>query len=567
VHGDGIGLEEAQRELNTTLSQRLRQQARQLGVSAASLCHLAWAQVLARVSNRSDVVFGTVLFGRMGGDEGVQQMMGLLINTLPLRINIDQQGAAASVRQTHALLAELMEHEHASLALAQRASAIAAPQPLFSALLNYRHSLYNATSPIWESVTQIAGEERSNYPLTMSIDDLGTDFALTVQVTAAVGALRVCRFMETALEGLVTALETTPERAINSIDVLPAMERHQLVTSWNTTQIHYPERACLLHQLVEAQAAQTPHAVAVASGAVQLSYAELNAQANQLAHYLRELGVGPDDRVAICVDRGLAMVVGLLGVLKAGAGYVPLDPGYPAERLMHMLADSAPRVVLSGVLMQAGIADGWEQARTTIAPDVPVLDLHAPSWGAYPTENPDSSHLKASDLAYVIYTSGSTGQPKGVMNEHCGVVNRMLWMQQAYGLEPRDVVLQKTPFSFDVSVWEFFWPLMVGAKLVMAKPDGHKDPHYLSELIRTAGVTTLHFVPSMLQAFTGHEDTASCTSIVRVMCSGEALPAALVQRFHAQLPDAQLHNLYGPTEAAVDVTAWTCVAGATGTTI
>ncbi|MGS0744266.1 condensation domain-containing protein, partial [Glaciimonas sp. GG7] len=235
VHGDGIGLEEAQRELNTTLSQRLRQQARQLGVSAASLCHLAWAQVLARVANRSDVVFGTVLFGRMEGGEGARQMMGLLINTLPLRINIDHQGIAASVRQTHALLAELMAHEHASLALAQRASAIAAPQPLFSALLNYRHSMYNATSPIWEGVTQIAGEERSNYPLTLSIDDLGTDFALTVQVTPAIGALRVCSFMETALEGLVTALEITPERSINSIDVLPAMERHQLVTSWNTT--------------------------------------------------------------------------------------------------------------------------------------------------------------------------------------------------------------------------------------------------------------------------------------------------------------------------------------------
>ncbi|MGS0744281.1 non-ribosomal peptide synthetase, partial [Glaciimonas sp. GG7] len=269
-------------------------------------------------------------------------------------------------------------------------------------------------------------------------------------------------------------------------------------------------------------------------------------------------------RVAICVDRGLAMVVGLLAVLKAGAGYVPLDPAYPAERLAYMLSDSAPRVVLSGVLMQAGITGGWEQARVTIAPDVPVLDLHAPSWDAYPSENPDSSHLTSSDLAYVIYTSGSTGQPKGVMNEHRAVVNLMYAMQQAYGLERHDVILQKTPFSFDVSVCEFFWPLMVGAKLVMARPDGHKDLRYLSDIIRTAGVTTLQFVPSMLQVFVGHAQTeAVCTSVVRVLCAGEALPAALVQRFHAQLPHAQLHNLYGPTEAAVYVTAEACVAGAT----
>ncbi|WP_211470774.1 non-ribosomal peptide synthetase, partial [Collimonas humicola] len=311
VHGDGGGLEESHVRLDAALSQRLRQQARHLGVSAASLCHLAWAQVLARVSSRSDVVFGTVLFGRMQGGEGADRMMGLLVNTLPLRLNIGTQGAAASVRHAHALLAQLVAHEHASLALAQRASAIAAPQPLFSALLNYRHSVLDQASPeelaAWEGITQISGEERSNYPLSLSVDDLGADFALTAQVTPAVGAMRVCGFMQTALEGLVTALETTPECAINSIDVMPAEEKRQVTKAWHGTQAQHP--APLLPQLFEAQAARTPDAVAAVHGAHQLSYAELNRQANQLAHHLRQLGVRRNDRVALQLERSLPLIV------------------------------------------------------------------------------------------------------------------------------------------------------------------------------------------------------------------------------------------------------------------
>jgi amino acid adenylation domain-containing protein len=272
------------------------------------------------------------------------------------------------------------------------------------------------------------------------------------------------------------------------------------------------------------------------------------------------LGVKPDMKVAICVERSLEMVVGLFAILKAGGAYVPLDPGYPAERLEFMLEDSAPVALLT----QNTLKERWEHLLEQIT--VIELDGATSSWQKQSDENlkPGQLGLTPQHLAYVIYTSGSTGKPKGVMNEHRGVVNRLLWMQDAYRMDCRDAVLQKTPFSFDVSVWEFFWTLFTGARLVMARPEGHKDPDYLTDVICHAGITTLHFVPSMLQIFLEHADTARCSSIQRVVCSGEALPLALAKRLHECLPQTALYNLYGPTEAAVDVTAWTSQPGYTG---
>jgi arthrofactin-type cyclic lipopeptide synthetase C len=253
-------------------------------------------------------------------------------------------------------------------------------------------------------------------------------------------------------------------------------------------------------------------------------------------------------------------MVGILGVLKAGGAYVPLDPAYPAERFIRMLEDSAPVAVLRHAPAQPDIGS------TLAAAGAPVVALEADAerWESEPETNPDPSSIRLTPEhpAYVIYTSGSTGRPKGVMNEHRAVVNRLLWMQEAYGLDARDAVLQKTPFSFDVSVWEFFWPLLNGAKLVMARVEGHKDPAYLTDVIERQRITTAHFVPSMMQVFLDHGDVSRCASLARVICSGEALPGSLARRFRERLPHAGLHNLYGPTEAAVDVTAWACSAEA-----
>ncbi|NWA81486.1 non-ribosomal peptide synthetase [Pseudomonas sp. D2002] len=547
VRGDGTAIEEVQQYLPPALNQRLRAQARVLGVSAASLFHLAWARVLASTAGQESVVFGTVLLGRMQGGKGSDRALGMFINTLPLRVDIDASGVRTAVKHTHARLTALLGHEHASLALAQRCSGVAAPQPLFSAMLNYRHSdsQQAAVSEAWQGIQTLASEERTNYPLTLNVDDQGDGFRLTAMTPVQIGAQRICGFMQVTLQGLVEALEQAPQLPVNRLPVLEAQERQHLLVDFNATQVDY-DLDQTLHGLFEAQVLRTPDALAVTAGEQQLTYAQLNASANRLAHHLRECGVLPDSRVGICVERGVDMVVGLFAILKAGGGYVPLDPAYPQDRIAYMLQDSAPVLVLA------------QAATRALLGNVPVIDLDHSTWQHQPASNPQVAGLTAQHQAYVIYTSGSTGQPKGVINEHAGVVNRLLWMQDAYGLNAQDAVLQKTPFSFDVSVWEFFWPLFTGARLVMARPGGHKDPAYLCAVIEAEHITTLHFVPSMLEVFLAHGDVSQAAGLVRVMCSGEALPGSLVRRFKQQLPGIGLYNLYGPTEAAVDVTAWNC---------
>ncbi|UVL32510.1 amino acid adenylation domain-containing protein [Pseudomonas sp. B21-041] len=551
VHGDGNDIEEVCQALPATVAQRLRSQARLLGVSVASLFHLAWARVLAATSAQERVVFGTVLLGRMQGGAGADRGLGMFINTLPLRVDVDETDVRAGVKATHARLSALLAHEHASLALAQRCSGVAAPSPLFSAMLNYRHSDSEAQQTTkreaWQGIESLAGEERTNYPLTLNVDDLGSGFALTVMTPSRIGAARLGQYMHNALIALVEALEHTPQQPLNCRTVLPDEERQALLFGLNATDVDYDLQQTL-HGLFEAQVQRTPQAVAVVAGDQALSYTQLNERANRLARHLLSLGVQVDSRVAICVERSLEMVIGLLAINKAGAAYVPLDPAYPAERLAYMLEDSAPAVVLV-----------HGATRTLLGEfSAPVIDLDQNTWQSLSADNPQIPALTPQHSAYVIYTSGSTGQPKGVVNEHAGVVNRLLWMQDAYRLTAADSVLQKTPFSFDVSVWEFFWPLMTGARLVMARPDGHKDPQYLTEVIETENITTLHFVPSMLDVFLANSDTTRCDSVRQVMCSGEALPGRVVRRFKLQLSGSALHNLYGPTEAAVDVTAWDC---------
>ncbi len=305
-----------------------------------------------------------------------------------------------------------------------------------------------------------------------------------------------------------------------------------------------------IHSLFEAQVAATPDAVAVVYEQQSLTYRELNARANQVAHRLRRSGVGPDVIVGVMMERSLEMVVALVGILKAGGAYLPLDPEYPLERLSFMIADAAMPLLLTQTHLRDSIPDN--HSAIVIALDEDREDL-----GTESVENP---HAYATELniVYCIYTSGSTGRPKGVLNTHQGISNRLHWMQRAYQLTSADRVLQKTTFSFDVSVWEFFWPVITGACLVMARPGGHRDSAYLVRAIREYEITTLHFSPSMFRVFLEEKEVEYCTSLKRVICSGEALPFDLTERFFSLLPHVELHNLYGPTEAAVDVTWWSC---------
>ncbi len=332
-------------------------------------------------------------------------------------------------------------------------------------------------------------------------------------------------------------------------------ENRKLMETWNATARAYRRDQCI-HQMVEEQARKTPDAVALVYGDESLSYRQFNERVNRLAHELIARGVGRESLVGVCLERSIDMVVALHATLKAGGAYVPLDPDYPTDRLVLMLGDAKPHVVIAST----------ELADRLPPHGSPVLRIDGCATLADRSiENPLVA-LTGDNLAYVIYTSGSTGVPKGAMNTHFGIYNRLMWMQDEYRLTADDRVLQKTPFSFDVSVWEFFWPLMFGAGLVVAEPGGHKDGTYLVETIRKHRVTTIHFVPSMLDGFLEAREVSACTSLKRVICSGEALPVTVVQRFFNRL-DSELHNLYGPTEAAVDVTYWACPRAGTGSTV
>ena len=553
VHGDGTKVVHAQAGIDPALSARVRARARALGVSAASLFHLAWARVLSAVSGRDDVVFGTVVFGRMQGGEGGDQALGLFINTLPVRVAIGDAGVEDSVRSTHALLAALLRHEHASLALAQRCSSVAAPAPLFSALLNYRYfseAEQAGFTESWEGIETLGGGDASNYPFMLSVNDLGEGFSLSAQMHASLDAPRMCAYVQTALDQLIDALESAPSTPVRRLEVMPAAERSRVLVEWNATEAPYPSNLCL-HELFEAQEARTPDAVAVEFEGARSTYAELNASANRIARRLRGAGVGPDDRVALCMERSVEMVAGLLGALKAGGAYVPLEPDYPLERLRVMLKDCGPAAILTHAPIHQSVRDLLHAGEAAVI----ELDSNGSCGSEVSGDNLEPAGLTSGHLAYVIYTSGSTGMPKGVMIEHRAIVNRLHWMQEAYRLGSGDAVMQKTPYGFDVSVWELFWPLLAGARLVVARAGAHKDPQYIAALVRERHVTTMHFVPSMLQLFL-EQDVAGCSSLKRVICSGETLPGSLVRRFFERLPGVELENLYGPTEAAVDVTAW-----------
>ena len=551
VHQDGTDISEVCETLATDLSLRARAMARRQGVSVAAVFHAAWSLVVASASGRDDVVFGTVLLGRLHGNADTQRMLGLFINTLPLRLQLQDISAKALIERTQRELVELLQHEQASLAIAQRCSSVNGSVPLFNALLNYRHGALSTDESARADDFEVLGVSGgTNYPITLSIDDLGEKFMLTAQTDRRIDPARITAYLQTAMSSLLRALEEAPQTAALALPVLPEAERRQ-IDAFNATETPFSDGA-LLHEMFEAQVERAPNAVALVFEGESLTYGQLNARANQLARHLETQCVGPDQIVGLCVDRSFEMVVGLLGILKAGGAYVPLDPSYPADRLSYMLEDAAPRVVLTQSHLRTRLP--------ATASMIVELDGDWQSIAAHDDTNIDarSRGLHANHLAYVIYTSGSTGRPKGAMNEHQGVINRLEWMQQQYQLGAEDRVLQKTPYSFDVSVWEFFWTLMSGARLVIARPDGHKDPRYLRELIEETGVTTLHFVPSMLQLFLEQPLQGACPSLRHIVCSGEELTPALQNRCLRTLPQVQLSNLYGPTEAAVDVTYWEC---------
>jgi amino acid adenylation domain-containing protein len=477
-------------------------------------------------------------------------MVGLFINTIPMRVRVPQDKLLIPwLKALRQLQIAVREHENSPLVEIQGWSDVPRGTPLFESIVMFdNYDLYTRLQSKGESwrKREFRLFEKTGFPITIygyAESELLLKIAYDSGHFDNVAIRRILGHMNSLLESIVN----DSARPLSLLPILTDAERHQLLVEWNATAVDYPRDACL-HELFESQVERTPDKVAVVFDGKELTYRELNQRSNQVGHYLRTLGVGPDVFVGVFMERSLEMVVGIYGIVKAGGAYVPLDPEYPPERVAFMAKDTQVPVLLT----QEHLVEKLPHTGARIV----CLDSEWSSVAGGITDNLLNS-ATAENLAYVIYTSGSTGMPKGVMNTHRGICNRLLWMQDAYHMTEEDRVLQKTPFSFDVSVWEFFWPLLVGARLIVAKPGGHKDSTYLVKLIQEQHITTLHFVPSMLEVFLDDKEVERCTSLNRVICSGEALPFELQERFFAKM-SAELHNLYGPTEAAVDVSYWPC---------
>ncbi|WP_460625127.1 non-ribosomal peptide synthetase, partial [Kitasatospora kifunensis] len=543
VRGGGSRVAEAELPLSAELAARVREQARVLGVSPATLFHVAWAQVVAATAGREDVVFGTLLFGRMNAGSGADRVPGLFINTLPVRLATAGISALAAVRAMRGLLADLMVHEHAPLALAQRAAGIGGSAPLFTALLNYRHSHApeDGADAGLAGVKAAHGRDRTNYPLTMAIDDLGSGFLLSAQTIAPIDPELVCTLAHTALQRLVTALESAPDTPLTQIDVLTEAQRHTLLTEWNDTAVDSP--AVSLTELFEAQAARTPNAVALVQDDTELSYAELNARANRLARLLAERGVAAESLVPVLMGRSAQLVVTLLAVLKAGGAYVPIDARAPEARMAVVYQDAGAGLLLvDEVTCEHGFVRGIGAAGA----EVLVVDAA--------TGTGDAANLAVHSLPdqpmYVMYTSGSTGVPKGIANTHRGVVELVsdrCWRETV----PQRVLFQ-SPHAFDASTYELWVPLTAGGTVVVA-PEGRLDAAAIRSLKTRHRLTHLHLTAGLFRVL-AEDDPAAFADLHEVGTGGDIVPATAVRRVLEACPGIVVRNTYGPTETTLCAT-------------
>ncbi|MCA1323720.1 non-ribosomal peptide synthetase [Herbaspirillum sp. alder98] len=535
--------------LDLLATAQLQAFARDRHCTVNTLVQAAWSLVLQRYSRQSTVVFGATVAGRSSELEGADELLGLFINTVPI---VAQLHPAMTVQQLlDALQAtNLAVREFDATPLYEIQSwGGQGGQALFDSILvfeNYPLDLaVQAEQDRGLRMEVVNNREETHYPMTVVAtltETLRLEWRVDTLVIEPASAEAILQHMQMVLQQLVG----NPDTSLGKLMLLPPEQQARMTALSINAETHGTGNVLAL---IEAQASHLP-ALRVPHTGQALSYGQLNEAANALAHWLIAQGAGPDQRVGVCMERSQEMVVALLAIMKAGAAYVPMDPDHPPQRLQYFIEDSRTSLLLTHAPVLPHLQ--------ALPASCTLVDVGTLALDAQARHNPGLT-LHPEQLAYVIYTSGSTGQPKGAANRHVSLYNRLAWMQQAYQLGTNDRVLQKTPFGFDVSVWEFFWPLMTGAELVMAAPGEHRDPARLAELIDREGITTLHFVPSMLQAFVNDGDGVRCASLRRVICSGEALPMELQQQAQRQLPHAQLINLYGPTEAAIDVTHWTCL--------
>ncbi|HEV8317836.1 MAG TPA: amino acid adenylation domain-containing protein, partial [Vicinamibacterales bacterium] len=532
----------------------------------------AFFVLLYRHTRQSDFAVGTPVAGRTATD--TKPLLGLFLNLLVLRAKVDGsitfRELLARVRQTSL---EAFDHQdvpfdHLIDEMGIRRDL--SRSPLFQVMFVLQNTPLPKLSVGGLEVEQLKVDRgTSKLDFTLSIEPTSRGLEGFIEYSTDIFDASLMAAMMRHYQQILEGIIAQPDQRVAELPLLTANERDQIVTTWNASAQVWPDpTANSLVAWLESQAARTPNAIAVWTDASpenrapipepeMWTYATLHARANQIARRLQRLGVGAESRVGVWLPRSPQMVAALIGVLKAGGAYLPLDPSYPAARLAFQVADAQVAVVLTSTECAADVPPGAYAIEVVDAPDA--------AWRQEAQTAP-AVRVSPDQLAYVIYTSGSTGQPKGAMNSHRGIGNRLAWMQATYGLTAADRVLQKTSINFDVSVWELFLPLGTGATLVVAKPGGQNDPAYLADIIQRAGVTVLHFVPAMLEAFVTAGGLTSCARVRLMVCSGEALPGPLAARCLTAWP-GQLENLYGPTEAAVDVTWQPCTPKVTSAAI
>jgi len=519
-------------------------------ITFSSLFNAVWGMLLSKYLSTEDVVFGVVSANRTYDLSGIDHFVGMLAETLPFRVSIDGEQSVT------AFLSQVRNQQD------QWEQLISSPNNKFSpqVALGGGEELFNSiiafeNYPLDTELLQGGGQLRVNsfahhgqthYDATITIETI-EDIKLKMNIRPNIGDAFQATKMLGHFHRILQQFISNPQQQLKEIDMLSALEKRQILEDFNHTKVTNDEAKTLV-DLLRRPTQLYPDSVAVVFEDQQLTYRELDQRSNQLAHFLINRGITAGTLVGVCLDRSFDMIVSLIGILKAGGAYVPIDPAFPSDRIAFILADTAMQAILCGPKIHPLIQQLKVRPQQIWNTRDKAIELES-------SEQPDRE-IAENAPAYVIYTSGSTGRPKGVLNEHRGVVNRLLWGQEFFKLSTNDAVLQKTTFCFDVSIWELFWPLMVGAKLVFARPEGHKDAQYLKQIIDQERISTIHFVPSMLEAFLTEVSAGECESLKRVICSGEALKPKQVKHFADKFGTTKQYNLYGPTEAGIEVSYW-----------
>ncbi|MBO1350490.1 MAG: amino acid adenylation domain-containing protein [Hormoscilla sp. GUM202] len=533
--------EERALKLSKEVTAALLSLARQHRITPNTIFQLAWALLLSRYSGEEDVVFGATVSGRPGSLSGVESMVGLFINTLPVRVKIS--GKTQLLPMLGRLQEQQVEREQYSycrLVDIQGVSDVPGGVPLFESILVFEN--YPVDGSWLKSgkgdleIDEIQAFERTNYPLTVVV---GTWEELSIKISYKTSRLKsdIISSMLGHLQTLLESIVANPLGRVSELSLLTEAERHQILVEWNDTTTSYPSDKCI-HELFSQQVERTPDAVAVVFEESQLTYQELNSRANQLAHYLRSLGVGPEVLVGICVERSIEMVVGLLSILKAGGAYVPLDPAYPPDRIAYMLSDARVTVLLtlSKLVSDLGSTDAL----------VVCLDG---DWGAIIDDKLDNpgNWVSPEALAYVIYTSGSTGQPKGVQISHSSLVNFLYYTCKNIGITNSDRMLALTTLSFDIAALEIYLPLLVGGKIILVSREVATDGYLLLSKLVSSQTTIMQGTPATWQMLLSTDWSGN--GQLKMLCGGEALPQELGQKLLKK--GGSLWNMYGPTETTV----------------